>query len=236
MIGARLWPLLLALAACASAPEPARELFAELAEDPATFTTAGQPARWTRLPDGALEVRPGAGNLVSADEFGDQTITLEFWCPAMDPSLGIDRGNSGVYVQGRYEVQILDSYEMPLALNSCGAIYQISAPRVNASLPPERWQSLRIEFTAARPDALDASGEPATLPRISVWQNGIQIQDKVELPHVTPGGLGTNMPARGPLMLQDHGQLVRFRKLVVTPHDEHELRIGFSFGAGMLVD
>lgn len=215
-------------AACASTRETTLTPFGS---SDALATTTG--TSWTTLEDGALEVRPGAGNLMTTAEFGDAHIELEFWCPSMDPALGIDRGNSGVYVQGRYEVQVLDSFNMPIALNSCGAIYKISAPRVNASTPPETWQSYVIDFTAAR---FDDMGQVSSNPRMSVWQNGVLIQDDVELPAPTPGGLGGDVVERGPLMLQDHGQLVRYRNLSITAPKQAAFKVGFSFGAGVLVD
>ena len=172
----------------------------------------GTPATWSIDPDGATTVT-GGGNLVSREHFGDHRIELEFLCPELPRSLGIDRGNSGVYVQGVYEVQVLDSYEMPLALNSCGAIYQISMPASNACLPPEEWQSYVIDLTAAE---LAEDGSVATPGRMTVVLNGVLIQDDVELPNVTPGGLGGAVVATGPLMLQDHNQRVRFRNIRVT--------------------
>jgi len=220
--------LLVLCAACATPRGDTRHPFTDTG---ALTTTAG--TSWTTLEDGALEVLPGAGNLLTTAEFGDAHIELEFWCPSMDRALGIDRGNSGVYVQGRYEVQVLDSFDMPIELNSCGAIYQISAPRVNASTPPETWQSYVIDFTAAR---FNDMGQVTANPRMTVWQNGIQIQDDVEMPAPTPGGLGADVVERGPLMLQDHSQLVRYRNLSITTPNEDPFTVGFSFGAGVLVD
>lgn len=219
---------LLALASC-TAPQTAQR---DILSNPAAYTTTGGGS-WTRLEGGILEVRPGAGNLVTRDEFGDARFTLEFWCPLTDAARGQDRGNSGVYIQGRYEVQILDSYDEPLALGSCGAIYSIAAPLENACLMAEAWQSYVIDFTAAR---FDGSGRVTENPRMSVWHNGILIHDDVELPHPTPGGLGQNVVALGPLMLQDHNQKVRFRNLTVTPKDDEGWGFDVSFGAGMLTD
>ena len=178
----------------------------------------GRDGTWVVDEAGVMTVN-GTGNLVSRATFGDHRIELEFWCPAVDRSLGIDRGNSGVYVQGIYEVQVLDSYEMPIQDNSCGAIYGISPPAVNASAPPETWQRYRIDLRAARLGPDGALIEPA---RMSVWHNGILVQDDVEVPRVTPGGLGDAVVATGPLMLQDYGEPVRFRDVVVTPLEARE--------------
>lgn len=237
--GLALAAVLLVTGACATTKAPSIDLFGSPSggalADLSAFTNGGQPASWTLLEDGVVEVRPGAGNLVSKETFGDARFALEFWCPSMPRELGIDRGNSGVYVQGRYEVQVLDSFDMPIALNSCGAIYQISAPAVNASQPPETWQTYVIEFRAAR---FDEGGAVTENPRMSVWLNGVYIQDDVELPAPTPGGLGSDTVARGPLMLQAHSHLVRYRNLSVTPQNvpKAESRVGFSFGAGILID
>lgn len=216
--------LLLLLGACAACDEvaPSVEPDAEASPGPlvllgpdtdlAAFAHAdGRDASWA-LEDGVMTVN-GGGNLVSREVFGDHRIELEFWCPRMDPARGIDRGNSGVYVQGLYEVQVLDSWEMPIELNSCGAIYEISKPAVNASRPPEEWQSYRIDLRAAR---LGPAGELLEPARISVVHNGVLVQDDVELPTVTPGGLSGDIASTGPLMLQDHGQPVRFRNVRIT--------------------
>lgn len=216
-----LFPLLsLTLAGCALrgdvCPSPAGETRTLLGPGTglAAFAhTDGRAASWDLAEDGTMTIT-GGGNLVSREHFGDHRVELEFWCPKMDPSRGIDRGNSGVYVQGIYEVQVLDSWEMPIKLNSCGAIYDISKPAENASRPPEEWQTYRIDLTAAR---FDETGELLAPGRMSVVHNGVLVQDDVELPTVTPGGLSGELAPTGPLMLQDYGQPVRFRNVHVTP-------------------
>jgi hypothetical protein len=224
---------LLLTCACAG-PAPLLALDADTADLSAWQHAGGVEAAWLRLADGAMEVA-GKGNLISKQVFGDHRIELEFSCPPMPKSLGIDRGNSGVYVHGIYEVQVLDSWEEEVAMNSCGAIYQISAPSQNASLAPGEWQSYVIDFRAPR---IDAAGEVIEFGRMSVTHNGILIQDDVELPHVTPGGLGGEVIAAGPLMLQDHNHPVRYRNIRITPLDEAGggMSWGVNFGAGVLVD
>ncbi|HZU35836.1 MAG TPA: DUF1080 domain-containing protein, partial [Gemmataceae bacterium] len=130
--------------------------------------------------------------------------------PYMPSKHGQERGNSGVYLQGRYEVQVLDSYGLKSKDNDCGAIYEVSAPRVNACKAPETWQSYDIEFWA--PVCEDGKKkEPA---RMTVHQNGILIQDNVKIPvNNTRAGRGGDPCKPGPIMLQDHGSKVRYRNI-----------------------
>ncbi|MFW6437639.1 MAG: 3-keto-disaccharide hydrolase, partial [Armatimonadota bacterium] len=124
---------------------------------------------------------------------------------------GQAKGNSGVFLQGRYEIQVLDSYgwERP-GLGDCGAIYNQHAPLVNACTPPEQWQSYDIIFRAPR---LDEQGEVIEYPRMTVFQNGILIQNNAVLTGPTGGQLDEKVGEPGPLMLQDHGDLVSFRNI-----------------------
>jgi hypothetical protein len=133
--------------------------------------------------------------------------------PAMPSASGQARGNSGVYLQGRYEVQVLDSYGLELGLGDCGSIYGKKVAAVNASRAPERWQSYDIEFRAPR---IDSSGARTAGARLTVWHNGIRIHDDFELDGPTAGGEPGEGPT-GPLLLQDHGDPVRYRNVWVLP-------------------
>jgi type 1 glutamine amidotransferase len=149
---------------------------------------------------------PGAGDLVSRETFGDALMHVEFAVP--------EGGNSGVYVQGRYEIQIYQTFGQALVKNSCGALYNIAAPARDAMRRPTRWQSFDIRFVAPR---FDADGKRSAMARISVWHNGMLIHDDVPLSGPTPGGLGGDEVASGRLMLQDHGHPVRFRNVWISP-------------------
>ena len=141
---------------------------------------------------------------------------LEFLCPALKEQKGQARANSGVYLHGRYEVQVLDSFGLPVAKNGCGALYSIAAPLVNASRAPGIWQTYDIAFRAPRFDNVDALVD---LPRVTVLHNGVVIHNNVELPSTTPGGSDREMRTMGPLLLQDHGDAVRYRNIWVRALD-----------------
>lgn len=171
----------------------------------------GKDAAW-KVVDGAVEVT-GAGDLVTREELGDGLYHVEFMTPSMPDASGQARGNSGVYLLGRYEVQVLDSHGLELGLGDCGSIYGKAVAAVNASRPPERWQSYDIEFTAPR---FDAAGTKTASARLSVWHNGIPIHTDVEVDGPTAGGEAQES-ARGPLILQDHGNPVRYRNVWFLP-------------------
>ncbi len=169
---------------------------------------------WKLVGDGSMEVVPETSDLVSRFEFGDALLHVEFLTPAIPDASGQARGNSGVYVQGRYEVQVLDSYGLESQLGDCAAIYGKKAPDVNACRPPERWQSYDILFTAPR---LDASGAKAANARMTVWHNGRLVHEDVEVDGPTGGAVDEAEAARGPLLLQDHGNPVRYRNVWIVP-------------------
>ena len=139
------------------------------------------------------------GNLLlagtrSKDDFQDFTFHIEFRTPFVPKARGQGRGNSGVYLQDRYECQVLDSFGLEGLDNECGGFYQIKKPAVNMCFPPLAWQTYDIDFTAARFD-----GEKKTKDaRVSVKHNGVTIFDDFELPHLTPGGAPTEYPGKGP--------------------------------------
>ncbi len=155
-------------------------------------------------------------NLLAADctslrAFGDQMLHLEFRTPFKPLARGQARGNSGVYLQSRYEVQVLDSFGLDGKNNECGGIYKIVAPRVNMCFPPLTWQTYDIDFTAARYE----NGKKVKNARITVRHNGAVIIDDVELPHATPGRIEEG-PQDAPLFLQGHGNPVVYRNIWVV--------------------
>jgi hypothetical protein len=146
---------------------------------------------------------------ISKAAFGDIQLHVEFRTPFMPSSRGQARGNSGVYLQGRYEIQVLDSFGLDSAWDDCGAIYRVAAPRVNVALPPLSWQTYDIDFRAAR---FDAAGQRSTPARISVRHNGVLIHDALLLPG--PTGQGAEEAAGpAPLVLQDHWNPVVYRNI-----------------------
>jgi len=166
-------------------------------------------APWKLVEGGIMQA--GGGNIITEKTFdGKFKLHVEFRVPYMPKASGQGRGNSGVYVQGRYEVQVLDSYGLQSKNNDCGAIYGVAAPSVNACKAPTIWQSYDIEYTS--PVCEDGKKkEPA---RMTVYQNGVKIHDDVKIPvDNTTAGLGGDPCKPGPIMLQDHGNPVQFRNI-----------------------
>ena len=151
-------------------------------------------------------------NVETKEKFGDHTLHIEFRTPFMPKARGQSRGNSGVYMQGRYELQVLDSFGLEGENNECGGIYQIAKPIVNGCLPPLAWQTYDIEFTAAK---YDAAGKKTANARVTIKHNGITIHDNLELPKETPGWHKEG-PGPDGIFLQNHGNPVAFRNIWVV--------------------
>lgn len=170
------------------------------------------PAPWRLLEGGVMEVQ--GGDIQTRQNFQNYRLHIEFRLPYMPHASGQGRANSGVYQQGRYEVQVLDSYGLDGADNECGGIYQIARPNVNMCLPPLAWQAYDIEFYGAR---LGADGQKTANARMTVVHNGVVIHDDLELPKVTGGANDENEGTPGPIKLQDHGNPVQFRNIWIEP-------------------
>lgn len=174
----------------------------------------GKAAKWV-VKDGTMVCKPGSGSIISKQKHGDFQLHVEFATPLMPDASGQGRGNSGVYIQGRYEIQVLDSFKNnTYADGSCGALYKQYAPLVNACLPPEQWQTYDITFHAP---TTDANGKVVKKGRLTVLHNGVKIHDNIEIMGLTGGSLDNKEGGVGPIMLQDHGNTVRFRNIWYRP-------------------
>jgi len=183
-------------------------------KDVSNWTTRdGEPAGW-KAEDGILYVVPGAGDIVSKETFTDFFLHLEFRCPDMPEATGQAKGNSGVYLQGRYEIQVLDSYGWKVpGMGDCGGIYDQHAPLVNACRPPMEWQTYDVAFRAPRVEG----GTVIEQTRVTVIHNGQVIINNAILRGPTGGAMSTNVGEPGPLLLQAHGDLVCYRNVWAVP-------------------
>ena len=175
--------------------------------------SSGGPAPW-RIVGQALEVAPGTGTIRTRQPFGDVQLHLEWRTPKDVQGTGQGRGNSGVFFMGRYEVQVLDSWEnTTYADGQAAAIYGQFPPLVNASRAPGEWQGYDIVF---RRPIFDAAGLLAVPARMTVFHNGILVHQEAILLGPTSNGVRTPYtahPDRLPLALQDHGVAVQFRNI-----------------------
>jgi len=200
-----------------AAPQGAIVLFDGKSLDSWTSSN-GKPAAWKLLDGGIMQV--GGPDIITKQKFdGKFKLHVEFRVPYMPKATGQGRGNSGVYLQGRYEVQVLDSYGLKSQNNDCGGIYTVAAPLVNACKAPTVWQSYDIEFQSPRCDGKKIV-EPGVM---TVHHNGVLIHDKVrlvrkkdgkeEIVTVTTSGLGGDPCTPGPIQLQNHGNPVQYRNI-----------------------
>ena len=173
-------------------------------------------------PDAKLDKELLQQGSTSIDTFNDFTLHMEFRLPYMPLARGQGRGNSGVYCQGRYETQVLDSFGLAGTDRECGGLYEVKAPDLNMCLPPLTWQTYDIEFTAAR---WGADGKRTSNARLTVMLNGVVIHQDVVMPGITRSAPVKEEPGPGPIYLQDHGNPVRYRNIWVMPRNaEQEAR------------
>jgi hypothetical protein len=176
------------------------------------FSKAGDEKNW----EGGKLVELSDGKVLdngikSKQAFGAFQAHIEFRLPYMPSSTGQGRGNSGVYIQDRYELQVLDSFGLSGENNECGGFYTLHKPSVNMCLPPMVWQTYDIDFTPA----VFANGKKTKNARVSVVHNGVKIHDDVELEKETPGGQ-KEADTPGVLQFQNHGDPVYYRNIWVV--------------------
>jgi hypothetical protein len=199
----------------ASTPPPAGAIVLFDGSDLSHWQTAkGEPAGW-EIADGAVHPVPKAPDIVSKDKFEDCTIHIEFRTPIpAEGDKGQHRGNSGVFLQGRYEMQVLESFGLPTSPGDCGAIYSLKAADKNMALPPMEWQSYDITFKTPR---YDAEGKKTENARVTLVWNGQKVHDNAEIVSPTRDHKGAEPPGAAPISLQNHGFAVQFRNIWVVP-------------------
>jgi hypothetical protein len=197
-------------------PSDAVALFDGTTLDGWVSSGSGQPAQW-KVESGYMEVVPRTGNIQTVKQFGDCQLHLEWAAPKAVKGESQGRGNSGVFLMARYEIQVLDCYDnLTYPDGTAGAIYGQFPPLVNPCRKPGEWQTYDIIWEAPRFEG-DRLVKPAF---VTVLQNGIVVHHRTELRGVTNHRVVTTYephPPVGPLMLQDHGDLVRFRNVWYRP-------------------
>jgi len=191
----------------AKPPEGAIVMFDGKSLDGWTKMDRKSPPSWTLRDDGVMQVK--GGDILSKHKFGGSfTLHVEFMLPFMPSARGQGRANSGVYLQNRYELQVLDSFALKGLNNECGGFYTLHAPSVNMCYPPLQWQTYDIDFTAAKFEG----DKKVANARSTVKHNGVLIQDNVELKGITGGGVPEADSPDG-IRLQDHGNPLMYRNI-----------------------
>ncbi len=174
----------------------------------------GAAAEWN-VRDGAMSVAPGKGNIQTKESFGSMQLHIEWRTPAEVKGEGQGRGNSGIFLQGLYELQVLDSYNNRTYANGqAGSIYKQTPPLVNPTKGPGEWQVYDVVYTAP---TFNADGTYKTNPRITAFLNGVLVQNNTII-HGTTEYIGKPKVAPhgdGPIVLQDHDNPTSFRNIWV---------------------
>lgn len=184
-------------------------------------STKGGPVEWT-VSDGAMTVKPGTGTIQTKQSFGDCQLHIEWRTPSPAKGEGQDRGNSGIFLQSQYELQVLDSYHSKTYVNGqAGSIYKDSPPLVNVCRPPGEWQSYDIIYMAP---VFSEDGSVKSPAYFTVFQNGVLVQNHVAIKGKTlyVGKHYYKKHGPLPLQLQDHGYLVSYRNIWIRPLDKNK--------------
>ncbi len=169
-------------------------------------------AKW-KVEAGALTVKEGSGDVLTKKEFDDFQLHIEFRTPAVVKGDGQGRGNSGIFLQGLYELQVLDNYNNVTYSNGqAGSIYKQTMPLVNACLKPGEWQTYDVVYSAPK---FNKDGMMVTPPYVTVIQNGVLVQNHTAIQGTTPyiGQPEWKAHGKGPIKLQDHGNPTSFRNI-----------------------
>ncbi len=223
MMAASLWaqePPVVTPGAAGQAPSDAVRLFDGKSMD-GWVTRKGEPARCD-VRGGEMICRSGVGDVMTKEPHGAAQIHVEFQLPAMPDQKGQMRSNSGVYLHGRYEIQVLDSLNNPTYTNGmAGAVYGQHVPLANPSAGPGKWQSYDIVF---HPPLCDATRQVVKPGSITLLFNGVLVQDHVPVMQSTGGAVTANVCEPGPLLLQDHSGFkdaplteLRYRNIWMRP-------------------
>jgi len=166
--------------------------------------------------DGKVEDGLLQAGCTSKQKFGSHHLHIEFRLPYKPLARGQERGNSGIYLQGRYECQMLDSFGLDGKQNECGGLYSVKDPDVNMCYPPLSWQTYDVDYTAGK---YDEAGKVVTNPRVTIRHNGVVIHNDVELPGNRNTTAAPSKPGNepGPIFLQNHGNPVVYRNIWVLP-------------------
>lgn len=177
----------------------------------------GGDAAWD-VKDGYMQVKAGTGDIITKQEWGNCQLHIEWATPAEVKGDSQGRGNSGVFLMGHYEIQVLDSFNNKTYFHGqAGSVYKQHPPLVNASRPPGEWQYYDIVFMTPQ---FDEMGKPVRRARVTVFHNGVLVQNNVEIFGETWHDRAPMYIAHGPkggLKLQDHGNPMRFRNIWVRP-------------------
>ncbi|HLR26748.1 MAG TPA: DUF1080 domain-containing protein [Fodinibius sp.] len=171
---------------------------------------------------GQLTVRPGTGDIETRDSFGSFQLYIEWRPPGNDTLEGQDKGNSGIFLQNRYELQVLNAFENPTYVNGmAGSIYKQTAPLVNPSKKPGQWESYNIAYTAPE---FNEDGSVASPARVTVIWNGVVVQNNTKIKGNTPYvGLPEYKPhGKAPIRLQDHNSKVSYRNIWIRDLDRKD--------------
>lgn len=185
----------------------------------------GGEVEWEIEDDGALTVVPRTGGIETKESFGDVQLYIEWRSPMNMEHKGQDRGNSGIFLQSRYELQVLDAHENPTYINGmAGSIYKQTSPLVNPTNKPGEWETYNISYKAPRFNDDGSLKEPA---RITVIWNGVVVQNNTEIygPTEYIGYPEYSAHGKAPIMLQDHNSKVSYRNIWVRPLDNDQFSI-----------